>query len=586
MRPAGLALCWGAVSMLAIDTVTAHADLTLAMGLKPHDGAVSAVSAVTSTTVSAVNAELWQVDAQGRINSKKSLPAELKTPLGSAWKLFVYDYLVSHNIPDTPYVCRGRLRDEVYCCEPGQQVSRDEALVKSCGLYFSPQRFTITQEVWARHWPAEKFPAWLHDLNRLQPATEVSVQSLLSALAYLPAQVQARNVLLDRALQTVDAGTHASDHPTSLLAANLGSRLRIKTWSWHAPHDENRRVGGFAGWLADGTPLWASGPGTSDRLLSEYADALERVLPLAPSPDPQPCVEVTLFDRYPIKSLENLAGQAIVTSGTLDGRYRVWFENGNDITVSSQRDLYWLAPDRAKQQSPRLVARLSREEYVARVVDREAAVTPPEAAKALAIVARTYLLQNAAREGQCLQIKDSSHHQRVAPRPATEAARAVALWTDALVLAGAPVMYHQTDVGVNRLSWEQAKQKAAQGWRYDAILAEAFPRSNLARWDNPRVSCDALPDAEQWLKKQISQWRSKLDLQPGYHEQNLFGVCRLQAGNPHIDRQRRQIYVRGLRTQQDRLDLVHEYLHLAFEAHPNGQNEIFIEALTRRLLLE
>ena len=41
-----------------------------------------------------------------------------------------------------------------------------------------------------------------------------------------------------------------------------------------------------------------------------------------------------------------------------------------------------------------------------------------------------------------------------------------------------------------------------------------------------------------------------------------------------------------LQSLQDRLDLTHEYLHLAFDAHPNGQDETYIEGLARHLLLE
>ncbi|MNG15361.1 hypothetical protein D3C84_991830 [compost metagenome] len=63
-------------------------------------------------------------------------------------------------------------------------------------------------------------------------------------------------------------------------------------------------------------------------------------------------------------------------------------------------------------------------------------------------------------------------------------------------------------------------------------------------------------------------------------------MCRLLSGRPHVDRERRRIYVRELYSLQDRLDLTHEYLHLAFEAHPNGQDEGYIESLARQLLLE
>ncbi|MDX5299696.1 MAG: DUF2300 domain-containing protein, partial [Gammaproteobacteria bacterium] len=42
----------------------------------------------------------------------------------------------------------------------------------------------------------------------------------------------------------------------------------------------------------------------------------------------------------------------------------------------------------------------------------------------------------------------------------------------------------------------------------------------------------------------------------------------------------------GVLILQDRLDLTHEYLHLAFDGHPLADDEAFIESTTRRLLLE
>ncbi|MFX7674940.1 DUF2300 domain-containing protein, partial [Acinetobacter baumannii] len=65
-----------------------------------------------------------------------------------------------------------------------------------------------------------------------------------------------------------------------------------------------------------------------------------------------------------------------------------------------------------------------------------------------------------------------------------------------------------------------------------------------------------------------------------------FSVCRLASGRPYVNRERERIFVRGLYSLQERLDLTHEYLHLAFRAHPSGQDENYIESLARRLLLE
>ncbi len=537
--------------------------------------------------------QLWRIDSQGRLQQQSPLPADLTTPLGSLWKLFVYDYLASQQRDENPYHCRGQLREEIYCCQPGQTISRDAALVQSCGLYFDPARLAISPEQWRHYWQQQQAPAWLLALQQLQPATQVSVQSLLELLARLPAQAAARRVLLDRLL--LPNPLAAGDSTAPPLAAQLGARLRIKSWSWHAPADPQQRIGGFAGWLQDGTPLWASGAGSSEQVLQRYAAALEKTLPPARAMDNSDCVEVALFARYPVARLNDHQGRSVTAPGPLNGRYVVHFHNGNQLAIDSRNDIYLLLPNltpaaRAASAQPeqalRLIARLSIDDYVARVVDREAAAQPAEAAKALAIVARTYLQQNAARTGNCLQINDSSQQQRVAPRRPSPQAQAIADWSSDLVLAGAAVRYHQTAAAPDQLSWAQARELAGQGWRYEAILANVFMRSNLARWGNPTISCQPLPAAEQWLLQQLPTWRAKLQAEPGYEETRQFSVCRLQAGNPHIDRLRRQIFVRGLHSQQDRLDLSHEYLHLAFDGHPSSQDEHYIESQARRLLLE
>ncbi|WP_158686132.1 DUF2300 domain-containing protein, partial [Cronobacter sakazakii] len=55
---------------------------------------------------------------------------------------------------------------------------------------------------------------------------------------------------------------------------------------------------------------------------------------------------------------------------------------------------------------------------------------------------------------------------------------------------------------------------------------------------------------------------------------------------PWIDRSRRRIYIRAFLHLQDRLDLTHEYLHLAFDGYPSGLDETYIEGLARHLLME
>ncbi len=505
-----------------------------------------------------------------QVLSREPLPDSLQAPLGSVWKLFVYAWLVDTGAREPAYECRGQSKEDVYCCTAGGKIDRDQALVKSCGLYFEPARLGIDVSGWRAYWQARQAPEWLLDLPSLQPATRVSVVELLRMLALMPAQDQARRVLLDVLLNAADGN----------VVGELGSRLRVKTWSWLGDRDAASRQGGFAGWTADGTPIWAGGRGTSQRVLRDYAQALSVVLPTSWPVEAGKCVEVDLFSRYPLQRV--MSGDRVMSSGLLRGDYRVEFVNGNQLDIHSDGDLFLLNDS----PSPKLVARLDREEYVARVLQREASAEPVEAAKALAVAIRTYLLQNATRRGDCLSIDDSSQHQRVAPRPATAQVRSIAAWTSDLVLTGSTVTYHSNQPGLDRLSWQLAVDQANAGQRYDAILLHAYPRASLSRWDNPVASCEALPAAQDWLQKQRRGWRPRLESEAGYNEVSTFAVCRLAFGRPFVDRERQRIYARGVLSLQDRLDLTHEYLHLAFEAHPNGQDETYIEGLARHLLLE
>ncbi|PWB32789.1 DUF2300 domain-containing protein [Pseudomonas sp. NDM] len=504
--------------------------------------------------------------SQTQLIKRERLPASLDAPLGSLWKLFVYAWLVDTGAREPAYECRGQLKEEVYCCAAGGRIERDQALVKSCGLYFEPARLGIAPTDWREYWQARQAPSWLLDLPSVQPAQRVYVAELLKVLAALPAQDQMRRVLLDVVLNAADGN----------VVGELGGRLRVKTWSWLGDQDAQSRQGGFAGWTTDGAPVWAGGRGTSQMVLRHYGQALASVLPTAWPVDAGRCVEVGLFSKYPLSKV--LSGDRVATSGPLRGDYRVEFANGNALDIHSDGELFLL--------NDKLVARLDREEYVARVLEREARPEPAEAAKALAVAIRTYLLQNATRNGDCLSIDDSSNRQRVAPRPASAESRNIAAWTADLVLAGSTVTYHSEQPGPDKLAWQQAVEQANAGQRYDAILLHAYPRASLSRWDNPVASCEALPAAQDWLQKQRRGWRPRLESETGYNEVSTFAVCKLAFGRPFVDRERQRIYVRGVLTLQDRLDLTHEYLHLAFEAHPNGQDETYIEGLARHLLLE
>ncbi len=272
------------------------------------------------------------------------------------------------------------------------------------------------------------------------------------------------------------------------------------------------------------------------------------------------------------------------TAGLLDGTYRVEFQNGRSLDVTSRGTLR-LARDTG---APTLSARLGLNDYVARVLDREAAARPMEAARALAIAARTWLVQNANRRQGCWHIADDSRAQRVSPNPPSEAARRVAGWTDGLVVAGAPVTYHRSQGSRNTLAWIDAVELAASGVAFDQILAAAYPDGRLATLHGAgRAGCERLGAVERWLAERAGGWRPRLHAEGGFEPpRRPVAACRLAHGRPFADAENNRIHVRGIATTDDRITVVHEYLHLAFRFHPRGLDEDFVERLARELARE
>ncbi len=528
--------------------------------------------------------------------STPSPNADTSTPLGSVWKLFVFSYLVAQGLEAPPYRCEAAQRrsDDEYCCDPGEAVSRDQALQRSCGPFFAPQRLQIQAGDWRRFWQAQQAPEWLWSLNALQPPTLVPVPHLLSALRQIPdaARAAARQALLPN-----------STRDAAVLGA-WGSGPRFKTWSWTAAGGV--RIGGAAGWLASGAPFWLGGQGTSRTVLSKQAqtvaqrwqaqrqdtkhdatqpeaEAATARLDLAdPSiANAQACVQVQMFARYPLREVRAAKGQAAADGPLVaQGRYTVHFANGQQLSIQATPAL----SQTTRNGVPQLQALLSLEDYVARVLDREGDARESAAARALAVAARTWLLHNAKQDGPCLNVADDTKTQRVSPNPPTAAARAAAAFTEGLVLVGMPVRYHRDQAAPGVMSWARAVAQSRAGTGFEEILRQAYPQ---AVWANgsQAADCEPLPEAAAWLREREQRWRARLRQHAGFEPQAAqLQVCRLALGRPHADTRRMQIRLREWASREGRVTLVHEYLHLAFRNHPRGADEAFVERLAQQLV--
>ena len=517
--------------------------------------------------------------ADGTISDARPLDESVTTPLGSLWKLFVYIYLTDERIAPPPYVCEGRLQDETFCCQRGKRIFMDEALSRSCGLFFEPKRLKISPQAWENYWTRTvgvSF-AWLSDLRRIQPASVAPVRELLAALHRINARPLALRITRDALADVLINGTGRG------AVRHLGRAAALKTFTWRHPDAPGKLAGGFAGWLQDGSTVWAMGAGRSHDVLEAWSAAVAPLFVRKPANLAPETVNVAFFARHRIARVIELPAQTDAAPGWLRGDFRIRFASGQTLDFHSNHDVFYEMRDGL----PRISGVFPVNDYVARVIDREISAAPVEAAKAFAVVIRTYLRQNAARRGETLFIEDTSRFQRVGIHAPSAAAQAISAWTDGLVLAGAPdVRYHATDAGLNRLSWTQAQALAAQGLFFDQILQTAYPAARLEIMTFGRAQeCERLPEIEAWLAARAKAWNACLMRLPGYEPPERVTVCALSFGNAYAEYDANRIFARPPAAPDDEIALAHEFLHLAFKHHPSGADESFIENMARQLLL-
>jgi len=499
----------------------------------------------------------------------------LKTPLGSLYKIFSYAYLIEKNIPEIPYTCKGQDPEEIFCCKTAESINRDQALAKSCTPYFTFQRLGITQPAWRDFWnlKLQKPPIWLTNFSNFKPEQAIDVDELLQTLKSVRTQLSSFSRIDSALMGTVLFGTARN------ALKSFGSILRVKTFTWRdlettTRTDKQGFTGGFAGWLADGSAIWASQAGHGrDTFQLELIPFIESHLAQHDSR----CVRVKFFDRYSIKKLTPSMERPV-------GTMQIQFKNGQQLTVPADGTLRVSRSQLGIQVS----AELSMNEYVARVLDREVRPDPLNAARAFAIAIRSYLYQNAKKINGCFEISDSSHTQRVSPKKASLESLKIARWTDNLTLDRVPQLrYHSTISSTNRMSWEQAKGLAQNGFNMLEILNDAYPTGMIKFGPLQTFACKAHPTLMSWIRHQSIKWKPQLLSQPGFEEPDSLKVCQspeqIFGASVFASVESQEIYVPELRSSDDEVSILHEYLHIAFRNHPRGQDEFFIEKLARTL---
>lgn len=526
--------------------------------------------------------ELFSVyTARTESEIKKKSSQELQTPLGSLWKLFLYIFLVENQITPEPYKCTGNDPNEIFCCKPHKKVDVDRALIKSCGLFFDKVRSDIlkgSHSTWRLFWEDElglKYE-WLTNLSELRPGKIVKVRDLLISLLKTNklshATLRSREVLPEVLISGTAKGA----------VRLLGNSLKIKTFTWDDPNRIGKFIGGFAGWLNDGSAIWVLGRGKGSQVINLWGREInQRILGRLNSFSSN-CVRVKFFDRYPILKVLNLKTNQLSDEGPLEGDYKIIFKNGNSLNFNSTGGLLY----KKSTGESSITGLFNINEYIARVLEREVSVDPEEAAKAFAVLARTYLINRAQFNDKCFVIPDSSHYQRVSIHNPSGGSLAISNWTDGLILKNIDnIQYHSTTKSQNRISWTFAKKLANDKLYFDEILKDGYPTGVLSVMKSKlSQNCKRLPLIENWLNRRSVLWGNRLKKKVGYESPSNVIVCKLILGNPFSDLESNRIFVKSMKTQNDKITIAHEFLHISFKNHPLGNDEDFIERTAIKLV--
>lgn len=499
------------------------------------------------------------------------------TPLGSLWKLFVFAYNKENSISNPQYTCNGYLAEEIFCCKKGESIDEETALIKSCGLYFTPNRLRISKNAWKSFWTEKKINFdWIKDLNNIKPDYKTSVHELLSVIEEIKNFPKSKNILDKTLIRVILEGTAKGSF------SELGAYSRIKTYTWDNPHNSKEYIGGFSGWLNNGTIIWAIGDGKSSEFLSRASKILDKHWKNSAIVNDNQCITVRFFHDYKITSIINLTNNLNVSEGVLNGKYLIKFNSGRELTINSNSEVIL----NNKNGVLYIDGRMDINSYIARVIDREIDNNFSSAAEAFSIVIRSYIQERAQKISGCYHVIDSSKFQRVSVNIPSQNSLAISSKTSGLILNNASsIRYHLNEERKNQISWIKAKGFSLLGLNFEKILLNFYPNSKVVysedRYSN---SCGSIENANNWLKEKSLKWHKKLLSISGYERPQTFNVCKLSTGAPFSNKNTNEIFVRGFDNFENQFSVAHEYLHLAFKYHPIGDSETDIDNIAKKLV--
>ncbi len=513
----------------------------------------------TLLTSSIWSAEFYWLQ-DGKLSSDE---AHREVKLGSLWKLYAYAYLKINQTPVPDFFPTGEDTEEIFCGKKGDVVTAEKALAQSCGLYFEPKRLGLAYKDWKKFWNKNGGKTWYSRILIEQHQLTLPISEILKSLDELRHHNEIGPLLKFALSNVVLNGT------ARVGLGALGSRLVLKTFT---VGDNGHYVGGFAGWTHEGPVVWYQGQGKSHEVIERDAGVLSDWLTERAISRDRGCVKVKHFARYPIKALRNDREEPVTAAQELRGLYTIEFTNGKKLNFTASAGQGW--------DGSSIHGSYQIDDYVARVVEREFGVTPMASAEAMAIVARSYLYQNATKlADQCWGIEDSTHFQRVGIHAPSQQTRKIVIKTSEFILdSEKPVHYHLR-------TWLKAKKLAEKNTSWPEILGQLYPEMNITM-RRPLAVWDCLPmfRAEKWMarnKPRIDRYvKEKLHMR----EIVDVKVCQTPYLQPFSLMKEKRIFLNKFEDSEDQISLVHEYFHFYLSQTHRARDEKYIDQLAKEAL--
>ena len=319
------------------------------------------------------------------------------------------------------------------------------------------------QAPWSSLWKSrsEQFPPWVLGMREAAGRSRVPLAAAFASLAEIRRTFRAWPQLRER-LRQMSGQSNAFRFFGGQVAA-------------YPSAPRARGPSGFIGWIADDRPAafvvrgpenFASG---SSRV---WRDDIEAALGARAATATRACVEAVYRPRGGLRAVRDVFSGERAEDGALEGYFQASLASGEAREFLANGDLELVSTDAGGRY---VRATFTLEDYAARAVDRAGVASEPEAAKAVALLARSEVASWPADARGCREMPIVNELLFSLSPPSASAVRAARWTSDLAVMVGPAATIASLRPSPPSAFGKAARDLAGRGLYFDEIVAQMRP---------------------------------------------------------------------------------------------------------------